>query len=477
MIKLVTYIILWVLLTNIATGQIIVINPGDRPTNPPIAPPGPRDPITVRPDPSTPGGGDFDGKFYEYCGPSWLGYKCNFLRSGGVAKMRDESNAYKEKGLAAQQTRMDEETAKVDKDLNALREGLGVPNSPAGENIKLKRDAALAHNKNATQFSDSALEVQKTAITQIDTTVDVSFGLAYKESDKKDYEPEARKVNFVIGERFIRSKIKMEQDRADAIENQIRNGVYTNKADRLSMVNSGRAALELSAQSLQQGDVAKSNFALKVGTVFLDTAISVTPVLGWAKDGWEAVTGRNLLTGEKLSGLERTMAVVGVLTAGIGSKLAIAGKAAVLVGVLRAGKATEEAAEVAKVASRAAEIAEAAGKAGLDGAAIKAFKNDPTFITKPLDTIVGTGPDVLKTTQLEVDPLRVDKYISDLVSGKTIPPIEVYNTPSGKVIADGHHRYVASKITGINVPISETPGTLSGFDWKEVTFKNLHLED
>jgi hypothetical protein len=59
------------------------------------------------------------------------------------------------------------------------------------------------------------------------------------------------------------------------------------------------------------------------------------------------------------------MAVVGVLTAGIGSKLAIAGKAAVLVDVLRAGKAAEEPADVAKVASRAAEIAEAAAKAGV----------------------------------------------------------------------------------------------------------------
>jgi hypothetical protein len=129
------------------------------------------------------------------------------------------------------------------------------------------------------------------------------------------------------------------------------------------MVNSGRVALEISAQSLQQGDVATSNFALKVGTVFLDTAISVTPVLGWAKDGWEAVTGRNLLTGEKLSGFERTMAVVGVLTAGIGSKLAIAGKAAVLVGVLRAGKTAEEATELAKVASKAEHIIESAAKA------------------------------------------------------------------------------------------------------------------
>lgn len=366
MTRLIKYIIFSLLLTNMAAAQIdIPITPPVNPPKTPVDPPGPREPISVRPDPSRPGGGDFDGKFYEYCGPSWLGYKCNFLRSDGVAKMRDVSNAYKAKQVSSYQKEMDAATAKVDKDLASLREGLVAPDSEEGKQIRAKLDAAKGLKANAATIDNATLQFQETATTDINSTVDVSFGLAYKESDKKDYEPEARKVNLVVGERFIKSKIKREQDRAEAIESQIKNGSYANKDDRLAMVRSGRVALEISAQSLQQGDVAKSNFALKVGTVFLDTAISLTPVLGWAKDGWEAVTGRNLLTGEKLSGFERSMAVVGVLTAGIGSKLAIAGKAAVLVDVLRAGKAAEEAADVAKVASRAAEIAEAAAKAGV----------------------------------------------------------------------------------------------------------------
>jgi hypothetical protein len=366
MTRLIKYIIFSLLFTNMAAAQIdIPITPPVNPPRTPVDPPGPREPISVRPDPSRPGGGDFDGKYYEYCGPSWLGYKCNFLRSDGVAKMRDVSNAYKAKQVSSYQKEMDAATANVDRDLASLREGLVSPDSEEGKHIRAKLDAAKGLKANAATIDNATIQFQETATTDINSTVDVSFGLAYKESDKKDYEPEARKVNLAIGERFIKSKIKREQDRADAIESQIKNGLYADKDSRLAMVNSGRVALEISAQSLQQGDVAKSNFALKVGTVFLDTAISVTPVLGWAKDGWEAVTGRNLLTGEKLSGFERTMAVVGVLTAGIGSKLAIAGKAAVLVDVLRAGKAAEEAADVAKVASRAAEIAEAAAKAGV----------------------------------------------------------------------------------------------------------------
>ncbi|WP_141735931.1 pre-toxin TG domain-containing protein [Oligoflexus tunisiensis] len=365
MIKLISYLIISILLANSAVGQIIVINPGDRPTRPPIEPPESDHPIPVRPDPTKPGGGDFDGKFYEYCGPSWLGYKCNFMRSDAISRMRDESNAYKTRNLDAHQKRLNEETEKVEKDLAALREGLGSPNSPAGINIKAKRDATVAHNASAEDINDSTLELQITAAKEISSSVDISFGLAYKEDDRKEYEPEAKKVNLLIADRFIQSKIKSEQARADAIEAQIRNGVYSNKEDRLNLVRGGRAALEISAQSLQQGDTAKSNFALKVGTAFLDTAISVTPILGWAKDGWEAVTGKNLLTGEKLSGFERTMAVVGVLTAGIGSKLAIGGKAAVLIDVLRAGKPAEESAEVVKAGSYAAEIAGAAVKVGI----------------------------------------------------------------------------------------------------------------
>jgi hypothetical protein len=278
--------------------------------------------------------------------------------------MRDVSNAYKEKQVSSYQKEMDAATAKVDNDLASLREGFVAPDSEEGKQIRAKLDAAKGLKANAATIDNATLQFQETATTDINSTVDVSFDLAYKESDKKEYEPEATKVNLVVGERFIKSKITREQERADAIESQIKNGSYANKDDRLAMVRSGRVALEISAQSLQQGDVAKSNFALKVGTVFLDTAISVTPVLGWAKDGWEAVTGRNLLTGEELSGFERTMAVVGVLTAGIGSKLALAGKAAVLIDVLKAGKATEEAAEVVKLTSKAAEAVSVGKKYG-----------------------------------------------------------------------------------------------------------------
>jgi hypothetical protein len=361
MTKLIKYILLSLLFTNLAGAQITIpiTPPIDRPKTP-VDPPSPRNPIPVRPDPSKPGGGDFDGKFYEYCGPSWLGYKCNFLRSNGVAKMRDVSTIYKDNQLASHQNTLDAATAKVDKDLASLRDGLIDPASKEGEYIKERHDAAKAHNSNATIIDNAALEVQKTAITQIKSIVDVSFGLAYKESDKKDYVPEETKMNLVIGERFIKSKIATEQERADAIETQIKNGVCSDKEQRLEMVGNGRISLEISAQSLQAGDIAKSNFALKVGTAFLDLSLSINPITAWPKDLAEATSGFNVITGEQLSGFERTMAWVGVFTGGVGSKLAIFGKAAVIIGIISKAKGAEKAAEAARVASKAEEFVESA---------------------------------------------------------------------------------------------------------------------
>jgi hypothetical protein len=84
-----------------------------------------------------------------------------------------------------------------------------------------------------------------------------------------------------------------------------------------------------------------------------------------AKDIYEAASGKNLLTGKALTGFERTMAFVGVLTVGYGSALKIAGKAAIVSDVFKAGKAAEEATEVTRATTKAAEIVETAEKVGI----------------------------------------------------------------------------------------------------------------
>ena len=52
-----------------------------------------------------------------------------------------------------------------------------------------------------------------------------------------------------------------------------------------------------------------------------DTVIALCPGIGFVKDLQELVTGVNLLTGERLDATDRLIAGVGVVTAGIGSKV------------------------------------------------------------------------------------------------------------------------------------------------------------
>ena len=80
---------------------------------------------------------------------------------------------------------------------------------------------------------------------------------------------------------------------------------------------------------------------------FVDTALSVTPIVGQVKDVVEAVTGHNFITGEDLSALERGLAVIGAL--------GVLGKAVSVAGELSAGADL-----MRTVADKAVEAAKAA---------------------------------------------------------------------------------------------------------------------
>ena len=52
----------------------------------------------------------------------------------------------------------------------------------------------------------------------------------------------------------------------------------------------------------------------------LDTALDMTPGVSWAKDCVEALSGRSIVTGERLSTFERSAALIGSVTVGFSSK-------------------------------------------------------------------------------------------------------------------------------------------------------------
>jgi len=110
-----------------------------------------------------------------------------------------------------------------------------------------------------------------------------------------------------------------------------------------------------------EGKQAEGDFALEVGKAVLDIGLGFIPGVGFGKDVYEAISGKKLVGGESLSKFDRTMAVVGILTAGYGSKLAIVAKGAAVLGVFKAGvKEAEAAVEIAQTIKKAEEMVEAA---------------------------------------------------------------------------------------------------------------------
>ncbi|XNY04005.1 pre-toxin TG domain-containing protein (plasmid) [Sinorhizobium meliloti] len=56
---------------------------------------------------------------------------------------------------------------------------------------------------------------------------------------------------------------------------------------------------------------------MTLATVTLDLVTSLTPGVSWGRDIYESVTGRNLITGEELTTIERTLAIAGAVSGGV----------------------------------------------------------------------------------------------------------------------------------------------------------------
>jgi hypothetical protein len=149
------------------------------------------------------------------------------------------------------------------------------------------------------------------------------------------------------------------------VSRQVENGSEAFKPVGRQLIAVADNALDFSETAYRAGNKAEGDFAKELAVGALDLALSLTPGVGLAKDIYEAASGKSLLTGKPLSGFERTMAFVGVVTAGYGSKLALIGKAAVITDIFKAGRGASEAVEIARATGKAAEIAESAAKIGI----------------------------------------------------------------------------------------------------------------
>jgi len=89
----------------------------------------------------------------------------------------------------------------------------------------------------------------------------------------------------------------------------------------------GLNALVQADKSYSEGDYGQADVYKEIALVVTDYVLGITPGIGLAKDVYEAVTGVNILTGEKLDTAARWLAVVGSVTLGLGDDLLKTGRA------------------------------------------------------------------------------------------------------------------------------------------------------
>ena len=107
----------------------------------------------------------------------------------------------------------------------------------------------------------------------------------------------------------------------------------------------------------------------------------------------------------------------------------------------------------------------------LPKAETKTFKPNIQLFGEQGKEIVGTEFNEIKPTQLEINPERVQYYIDKIKNGQKLDPIPVVNVAGkGKFLLEGHHRYVASKMMGVEIDSIETQGKgpIGLKDWSQV---------
>lgn len=88
----------------------------------------------------------------------------------------------------------------------------------------------------------------------------------------------------------------------------------------------GLLATQESDNAFHLGHEEDASFYKELGKGFLDIAVGLDPVTGFARSTYELFTGKNMITGVDLSTLDRSLAFLGVMTAGTGRSLAQASR-------------------------------------------------------------------------------------------------------------------------------------------------------
>ncbi|MBP6219366.1 MAG: pre-toxin TG domain-containing protein [Oligoflexales bacterium] len=146
--------------------------------------------------------------------------------------------------------------------------------------------------------------------------------------DERPYERGAKLDTLIEAKDYFKGQVK----RRNEVREQIK--CMDRYEDRAEIVEYASESLRVSREHYLKDEFEEGKIAAQVADVLLDLATSLTPGVSWGRDLYEAVSGKDLHSGEELGQFTRSMAVLGVVTAGFGSKV---GKACKFLGRLMKG--------------------------------------------------------------------------------------------------------------------------------------------
>lgn len=175
-------------------------------------------------------------------------------------------------------------------------------------------------------------------------------------------------------------RLKQQVQRRDKIREEIK-GMNQYEA-RSEVVEIATDSLRLSRDYYINDKTEEGEIAARIADIAMDLATSVTPVVSWVRDLYEAISGKDFHSGDTLGTFSRSMAILGAATLGFGSK---AGKAIGVIGKIMKG---ENAAEVLKTGEKVFNSAKKFGVESADG-----VNNLRTALDAPFFRSTGSGAD------------------------------------------------------------------------------------
>ncbi|MFW7381047.1 MAG: pre-toxin TG domain-containing protein [Oligoflexus sp.] len=321
----------------------------------PISPPDGGEHIPHGPERPAGGPGGIGDLYFGECGP--VSYRCNFLHGDGFNRLMREAQTNHQLSLQSFRSNLNKSMSALDQDLENWRNGSISGNSALAERLRANVETLEDYRLRRIELSEETQRLEDEERERIREMI-AKLAAVSPQPDVAG----SQSLVYELAEGRMRLDIEYTRERADLVESQVRNfSDYV--PERLRLVKASRVATDVAEQALSESDFDKSQFALDFAKGTLDLAVSLTPGVGWARDVYEAVSGVDLMSGEELGTFDRSMAILGAVTGGIGSKVGTGVKMINkgIDAVTDASKVAGSAGDAARATDRAREIIDTAG--------------------------------------------------------------------------------------------------------------------